>query len=158
MMGGGLKTVILIHAIFMDNFFPYLYCAQQDLCHSTKKLYKPPTISISNDQINITVQIENNDFYILEHNGSIICSTSPGCSNVKSNKTQFTLVADCASATGSYMLLTGAHQGSICQYFNVTNCPPYSTPTRLAQSSCSKCNYATFTTTAVVILMFYLIF
>nr|QOE74635.1 glycoprotein E51 [Elephant endotheliotropic herpesvirus 1A] len=158
-MGGGLKTVILIHTIFMDTFFPYLYCVARDICQNTnRKRYDAPTISISKDQINITVQIENDEFYMLERNNSILYTASPKSSNVETNKTHFTLLTSCASATGSYVLLAGTHHGSSCHYFNVTNCQSYSTSTHLAQSSCSECEYTISTITQFVIIIFYSIF
>nr|AYF58584.1 membrane glycoprotein E51 [Elephant endotheliotropic herpesvirus 1A] len=158
MMGGGSKTVIF--TLFMGNFFPYLYCADQGLCQSSKKNFTTSTISRSNDQIIVTVQIETDEFYLLQHNSSRLYSKRNKPSYITTNATHFTLVTPCATAaTGIYILQTGSHdRGSTCHYFNITSCLSYATPTYLPQSSCSECNYTTFTTTPFVILIFYLIF
>nr|AYF58501.1 membrane glycoprotein E51 [Elephant endotheliotropic herpesvirus 1A] len=166
MMGGGLKTCIITHTIFMGNLcyvlvLPY---SNRDICQDAKKHSETPTISRLDDQINITVKIETDEFYVLKHNGSITSTTSHKSSNVNINTTHFTLITSCASATGSYILQTaGAYHHSTCHYFNVScpsyfTPPSYSTPTHLEQSSCSECTRAIFTIAPFVIVVSYLIF
>nr|APG41617.1 membrane glycoprotein E51 [Elephant endotheliotropic herpesvirus 1A] len=160
MMGGGcFETSIVTYIIFMGNFFyVFVLCANPDLCQSSKKNFTTSTISRSNDQITITVKIETDDYYVLKRNSSILYTKTNQPSDVTINATHFILVTSCATATGNYSLQTASHNhGSTCHYFNVS-CPSYFTSTPLAQSSCSECNYTTFTTTPFVILIFYLIF
>nr|AYF58466.1 membrane glycoprotein E51 [Elephant endotheliotropic herpesvirus 1B] len=156
-MGGGTSILTLYLG---GIFFVFALCANQDFCqHDDQRSFETPTISILNDQITITVKIKIDGFSILRHNGSIIYTTSQETSNVNTNTTHFTFVTSCATATGRYMLQIAAHgHGTTCQYFNVTNCPPYFTPTHLAQSACSECRCAIFTITSFVILVFYLLF
>nr|AYF58602.1 membrane glycoprotein E51 [Elephant endotheliotropic herpesvirus 1A] len=160
MMGGGFETSILIYTIFIGNFFSiFILCANQDLCQASKKNFTTSTISRSNGQIIITVQIETDEFYLLQHNNSILYGKGTQPSYVTTNATHFTLVTSCeTAATGSYILQTGSHSRSTCHYFNITSCLSYVTPAYLAQSSCSECNYTRFTITSFVILIFYLIF
>nr|AYF58544.1 membrane glycoprotein E51 [Elephant endotheliotropic herpesvirus 1A] len=158
MMGGGTTTSIL--TLYLGGIFSvFALCAGKDLCqHNKQQSFKDPTISRLNDRVNITLEIETDDFYILNVNGSMLYTKSHSPANININATHFTLVTSCVTGAGSYMLQTATHQGTACHYFNVTNCLSDLTSTHLAQSSCSECEYAISTITQFVIIIFYSIF
>nr|AYF58524.1 membrane glycoprotein E51 [Elephant endotheliotropic herpesvirus 1A] len=154
-MGGGTTRILILY--LCGTFFSVsASCVKSDLCKGAKTGFET-TFSTLGDQINITVKMETEDFYILQRNSCILFTKSNQPSNVKVNSTHFTLALPCSTSIGNYVLQTASYS-STCYYFNVTNCPSDSTSTHLAQKSCSECKYTIFTITPFVIFLFYFIF